>query len=242
MPSGLDQYSDPYIINEWRDIGKTPTNVTDGNNMVIGTSYSNWALKAYTSGDPAATPAPPPTATPGPTATPEPTSTAAPTPDATAVPTPEQTAAPSTEPIETDDPAVTDAPVPTATTAPSPEPVETETPTPEPIETETPSTPAPTAEPKFDVEAVRNDDGTFSFTITRLDKSINDAAVFIGMYTDDDFIIGYGCDDAPGFTEDENQYITPPIPYDPRASKLKIFVWSGTSLEPYTMPLTLNLK
>ena len=209
MPSGLDQYSDPYIINEWRDIGKTPTNVTDGNNMVIGTSYSNWALKAYTSGDPAATPAPPPTATPGPTATPEPTSTAAPTPDATAVPTPEQTAAPSTEPIETDDPAVTDAPVPTATTAPSPEPVETETPTPEPIETETPSTPAPTAEPKFDVEAVRNDDGTFSFTITRLDKSINDAAVFIGMYTDDDFIIGYGCDDAPGFTEDENQYITP---------------------------------
>ncbi len=240
MPSGMDLYSDPYIINKWSDIGKTPTNVTmnvDGANIVIGTSYSNWALKAYT-GDKA-----PPPSTPAPTPEKQPEETIAPTSEPTTTDDPAETETPAATPepsaTETPEPAETDAPA--ETTAPSSEPVGTEAPTSEPAQSEAPSTPEPSTTPKFDVQTIKNDNGTFSFTITRLDESIHDAAVFIGMYNDDNILVGHAIDTDTQFDEKGNDLIYQNVKYSERAANIKIFVWGLESIEPYTEPAVLDL-
>ncbi len=248
-PSGLDLNSKPYTINAWNDTGATASNLTM-NGVIIGTSYSNWALKAYTGDKPSDKPSPTataaPSATPSPTPEKQPEETIAPTSDPTNTEAPAATETPADtpEPSATDSPAETTAPSsePVETVAPSSEPIETETPTSEPIESKAPSTPAPTITPKFDVQPIKNDDGTFNFTITRLDESIHDATVFIGMYNDDNMLVGYASDTDTQFDEKGNDLIYQDVKYSERAANIKIFVWGLESIEPYTEPAVLELK
>lgn len=254
-PAGLNLDSEPYIINAWSDTAATSSNLTM-NGVIIGTSYSNWALKAYTGGKPAppATPSPTPTKQPEETSAPtsDPTTTDDPAATGTPAPTSDPSATDSPEPDETDSPLETTPPSsePIGTEAPSSEPIGTEAPSSEPVGTEapssepieTPSTPAPTMTPRFDVTAVKNDDGTFDFMIRRLDESIHDAAVFVGMYNDDDMLVGYASDTNTQFDKEGNDLLYPKVEYSERATKIKIFVWGLESIEPYTEPAVLELK
>ena len=142
-------------------------------------------------------------------------------------------------------PAPSSTPDPTTTATPGPtpdsDPTESEEPSSAPTHSEAPSTPGPTMEPKFDVTAGRNDDGTFNFTVTRLDESINDAAVFIGMYNEDDMMVGLAQELEPEFDENGNMTY-PTVDYIENTVNIKIFVWGIESLEPYAMPALLEIK
>lgn len=269
-PSGLDLNSDPYIINKWNDTAVTSTNLVNENNETIGTSISNWALKAYTDDEPSNLPVI--TATPGPTATASPTPTSEPsaTPEQTTAPTPTsnptqeptatpgQTSAPSLTPTESEAPTETETPTSSPMVSPSSEPVGSEAPTTpssepavsetptipssEPVGSETPTMPSSSPSPKFNVQAVKNDNGTFGFTITRLDESVNDSTVFIGMYNADDVLTECAVDADPGFGKFGNTLQRQNVEYGEQTAYIKIFIWSGNSIEPYTEPAILEIK